>query len=248
MALNDGCVAEMRTGEGKTLSPPRRASWTRCRATPSTSSPSTITWRSAHAEWVGRIYGLLGMKVGLVQNGMGPEERRPSYAASVTYGTNSEFGFDYLRDNMASSPRDRVQRGHAFAVVDEADSVLIDEARTPLIISGLSGAPSEVCGHRAPRVRAPRPAREVQGGGLPGVLAAGGLHLRGQPARRPAPAPCGARALPLAGSPERTTPSAPRAWCTPTPGRPPGPRRSTRPTPQGGEPARVVASAQLRSP
>lgn len=101
------------------------------------------------AEWVGRIYGLLGMKVGLIQNGMEPKERRPSYAASVTYGTNSEFGFDYLRGNMVSTPADRVQRGHAFAVVDEADSVLIDEARTPLIISGLAGAPSEICNNFA---------------------------------------------------------------------------------------------------
>ena len=145
LALNDGCVAEMKTGEGKTLVSTAAGFLNALSGEPVHVVTVNDYLAKRDAEWVGRIYGLLGMKVGLIQNGMESYERRPSYHAAVTYGTNSEFGFDYLRDNMVSSPRERVQRGHAFAVVDEADSVLIDEARTPLIISGLSGAPSEIC-------------------------------------------------------------------------------------------------------
>ena len=145
MALNDGCVAEMKTGEGKTLVSTAAGFLNALSGEPVHVVTVNDYLAKRDAEWVGRIYGLLGMDVGLIQNGMESYERRPSYHAAVTYGTNSEFGFDYLRDNMVSSPRERVQRGHAFAVVDEADSVLIDEARTPLIISGLSGAPSEIC-------------------------------------------------------------------------------------------------------
>ena len=145
MALNDGCVAEMKTGEGKTLVSTSVGFLNALSGDPVHVVTVNDYLARRDAEWVGRIYGLLGMNVGLIQNGMESHERRPSYAASVTYGTNSEFGFDYLRDNMVSSPRDRVQRGHAFGIVDEADSVLIDEARTPLIISGLSGAPSAIC-------------------------------------------------------------------------------------------------------
>ena len=91
-----------------------------------------------HAEWMGRIHNWLGLEVGLVIPGFkeSAEEKRRSYAADITYGTNNEFGFDYLRDNMAGSLAEKVQRGHNFAVVDEVDSILIDEARTPLIISG----------------------------------------------------------------------------------------------------------------
>ena len=88
------------------------------------------------SEWMGRIYKYLGMTVGLLQNNMPLELKRPAYQADVTYGTNSEFGFDYLRDNMVTRPEQRVQRGHNYAIVDEVDSILIDEARTPLIISG----------------------------------------------------------------------------------------------------------------
>ncbi len=145
MALNDGCVAEMKTGEGKTLVSTCAGFLNALSGDPVHVVTVNDYLAKRDAEWVGPIYRLLGMEVGLIQNGMEPFERRPSYAAAVTYGTNSEFGFDYLRDNMVSSPEDRVQRGHLFAVVDEADSVLIDEARTPLIISGLAGAPSEVC-------------------------------------------------------------------------------------------------------
>ena len=145
MALNDGCVAEMKTGEGKTLVSTAAGFLNALSGEPVHVVTVNDYLAKRDAEWVGRIYGLLGMDVGLIQNGMESYERRPSYDAAVTYGTNSEFGFDYLRDNMVSSSRERVQRGHAFAVVDEADSALIDEARTPLIISGLSGAPSEIC-------------------------------------------------------------------------------------------------------
>src|SRR5213080_1176811 len=83
------------------------------------------------------IFRLLGVSVRLMQRHMSPEQRRPAYAADITYGTNNEFGFDYLRDNMAMRTEDMVQRGHSFAIVDEVDSILIDEARTPLIISGM---------------------------------------------------------------------------------------------------------------
>src|SRR6058998_3261941 len=86
---------------------------------------------------MGPIFRLLGVSVGLIQAAMSPEQRRPAYAAGITYGTNSEFGFDYLRDNMAMRAEDMVQRGHHYAIVDEVDSILIDEARTPLIISGM---------------------------------------------------------------------------------------------------------------
>ena len=88
------------------------------------------------SEWMGRIHRLLGLEVGVILAQMTPEERRKAYGADVTYGTNNEFGFDYLRDNMAWSLEDCVQRGHHYAIVDEVDSILIDEARTPLIISG----------------------------------------------------------------------------------------------------------------
>ncbi len=137
MALNAGQIAEMKTGEGKTL------------VSTLAGYLNAIPGHNVHivtvndylarrdSEWMGRIYRFLGMEVGLVQNGMRPEARVPAYKADVTYGTNSEFGFDYLRDNMVTRPGSRVQRGHAFAIVDEVDSILIDEARTPLIISGM---------------------------------------------------------------------------------------------------------------
>ena len=90
------------------------------------------------AEWMGQIYGFLGMSVGVIVHGLDDDERRQSYAADITYGTNNEFGFDYLRDNMKYDMSQMVQRGHEFAIVDEVDSILVDEARTPLIISGPS--------------------------------------------------------------------------------------------------------------
>ncbi|BBX26808.1 preprotein translocase subunit SecA [Mycolicibacterium alvei] len=135
-ALHFGNVAEMKTGEGKTLTAVLPAYL------------NALSGKGVHvvtvndylakrdSEWMGRVHRFLGLDVGVILSGLTPEERRAAYAADITYGTNNEFGFDYLRDNMAHSTEDMVQRGHNFAVVDEVDSILIDEARTPLIISG----------------------------------------------------------------------------------------------------------------
>ncbi len=135
-ALHLGNIAEMRTGEGKTLVSTLPAYL------------NALTGKGVHivttndylaerdSEWMGRIHRFLGLKVGVILSSMTPAERREAYAADITYGTNNEFGFDYLRDNMAWSIEDCVQREHNFAIVDEVDSILIDEARTPLIISG----------------------------------------------------------------------------------------------------------------
>jgi preprotein translocase subunit SecA len=137
--LHRGMIAEQKTGEGKTLV---------------STMPSYLNalggggvhlvtvndyLASRDADWMGVIHQFLGLEVGLIQAWMTPEERRPAYAADITYGTNNEFGFDYLRDNMTMNPAHMVQRGHAYAIVDEVDSILIDEARTPLIISGRVG-------------------------------------------------------------------------------------------------------------
>ncbi|OUO34043.1 preprotein translocase subunit SecA [Olsenella sp. An290] len=136
IALHRGTIAEMKTGEGKTL------------VSTLAGYLNAIPGKGVHivtvndylarrdSEWMGQIYRYLGMSVGLIQNGMRLNLKKPAYAADVTYGTNSEFGFDYLRDNMVTRASMRVQRGHHYAIVDEADSILIDEARTPLIISG----------------------------------------------------------------------------------------------------------------
>jgi len=136
MVLNNGQIAEMRTGEGKTLVATLPAYL------------NALTGKGAHivtvneylaqrdADWMAPIYNFLGMSVGVVKAGLMPDEKRAAYAADITYGTNNEFGFDYLRDNLAFRIEDRMQRELAFAVVDEVDSILIDEARTPLIISG----------------------------------------------------------------------------------------------------------------
>jgi preprotein translocase subunit SecA len=135
-AIHLGNIAEMRTGEGKTLTSLLPAYL------------NALTSKGVHvvtvndylakrdAEWMGRVHQFLGLEVGVILAEMQPEERRRQYAADITYGTNNEFGFDYLRDNMAWSLDECVQRGHNFAIVDEVDSILIDEARTPLIISG----------------------------------------------------------------------------------------------------------------
>jgi preprotein translocase subunit SecA len=135
-ALHMGNIAEMRTGEGKTLTGVLPAYL------------NALTGKGVHvitindylakrdSEWMGRVHRFLGLEVGCILAQMEPEERRRQYNADITYGTNNEFGFDYLRDNMAWGLEERVQRGHHFALVDEVDSILIDEARTPLIISG----------------------------------------------------------------------------------------------------------------
>ncbi|HWK13016.1 MAG TPA: preprotein translocase subunit SecA [Rhizobiaceae bacterium] len=134
--LNEGSIAEMRTGEGKTLV---------------ATAPvylNALTGNGVHvvtvndylasrdAEWMGRIYKFLGLTIGIIVHGMDDEQRREAYACDITYGTNNELGFDYLRDNMKYERAQMVQRGHNYAIVDEVDSILIDEARTPLIISG----------------------------------------------------------------------------------------------------------------
>ena len=136
MVLHAGQIAEMKTGEGKTLVSTLAGY---LNALPGTGVHIVTVndyLAKRDSEWMGQIYRFLGMEVGLIQNGTKTSERKKAYEADVTYGTNSEFGFDYLRDNMVSNPGSRVQRGHAFAIVDEVDSILIDEARTPLIISG----------------------------------------------------------------------------------------------------------------
>ena len=136
IVLHQGRIAEMKTGEGKTL-----VAILPCYL-------NALTGRGVHvvtvneylakrdSEWMGKVYRYMGMTVGLIIPGMKPDERRTAYAADITYCTNNELGFDYLRDNMAIYKQELVQRGHAFAIVDEVDSILIDEARTPLIISG----------------------------------------------------------------------------------------------------------------
>ena len=136
MVLHEGQIAEMKTGEGKTL------------VATLPSYLNALTGRGVHvvtvndylarrdAEWMGQIHRFLGLTVGLVQQSMSPQERKKNYECDITYATNSELGFDYLRDNMAADKSEIVQRDFQFCVIDEVDSILIDEARTPLIISG----------------------------------------------------------------------------------------------------------------
>ncbi len=136
MVLNDGKIAEMKTGEGKTLVATLAAY---LNALPG-KGVHVVTVNDYLAtrdeQWMGKIYRFLGLTTGVITSGLNQQQRREAYAADITYGTNNEFGFDYLRDNMAFSREEQVQRGHYFAIVDEVDSILIDEARTPLIISG----------------------------------------------------------------------------------------------------------------
>jgi preprotein translocase subunit SecA len=136
VALHQGDIAEMKTGEGKTLVSTMPA-YLNALAGEGVHIVTVNDYLAKRdSEWMGPIYRLLGLSVGLIQAQMPPEQRRPAYAADITYGTNNEFGFDYLRDNMAMRAEEMVQRGRHFAIVDEVDSILIDEARTPLIISG----------------------------------------------------------------------------------------------------------------
>ncbi len=140
--LHQGRIAEMKTGEGKTLVATLPAYLNAL----SGNGVHIVTVNDYLArrdsEWMGKVYRFLGLTVGLVVNGLETEERREAYAADITYGTNNEMGFDYLRDNMVQYLEEKVQRGHNFAIVDEVDSILIDEARTPLIISGMGGESS----------------------------------------------------------------------------------------------------------
>ncbi|MBP1633097.1 MAG: secA1, partial [Acidobacteria bacterium] len=135
-ALHRGMIAEMKTGEGKTLVSTMPVYLNALGGGGVHVVTVNDYLAKRDAEWMGGIHRFLGLSVGLIQASMLPGDRRPAYAADITYGTNNEFGFDYLRDNMAMSPEFMVQRGHPFAVVDEVDSILVDEARTPLIISG----------------------------------------------------------------------------------------------------------------
>jgi preprotein translocase subunit SecA len=138
MVLHEGKIAEMKTGEGKTLvgTLPVYLNALSGRGVHVVTVNDYLAKRDS--EWMGRLYGFLGLTVGVIVHDLDDEERRAAYAADVTYGTNNEFGFDYLRDNMKFDLHDCVQRAHNFAIVDEVDSILIDEARTPLIISGAS--------------------------------------------------------------------------------------------------------------
>ncbi len=143
MVLHDGQIAEMKTGEGKTLVSTLPAYL------------NAVSGKGVHvvtvndylarrdAEWMGQVHRFLGLSVGLIQQGMSPTDRKKNYACDVTYGTNSEFGFDYLRDNMSTQMEDVVQRPFNYCVIDEVDSILVDEARTPLIISGQVERPGE---------------------------------------------------------------------------------------------------------
>ena len=144
LVLHQGRISEMKTGEGKTL------------VAVMPSYLNALTGNGVHvvtvndylarrdSEWMGKVHRYLGLSVGLIVHGLSSDERRDAYAADITYGTNNELGFDYLRDNMALYKHDRVQRGHIFAIVDEVDSILIDEARTPLIISGQGDESTEL--------------------------------------------------------------------------------------------------------
>ncbi len=136
IALHRGMIAEMKTGEGKTLVS-TLAGYLNALPGDGVHIVTVNDYLAKRdSEWMGSIYRFMGLDVGLIQNGMKIDLKGPAYKADITYGTNSEFGFDYLRDNMVVRPNQRVQRGHHFAIVDEVDSILIDEARTPLIISG----------------------------------------------------------------------------------------------------------------
>ena len=138
IVLHQGRIAEMKTGEGKTLMATLPAYL------------NALTGEGVHivtvndylakrdSEWMGKVHRFLGLSVGLIVHDMDNDARRAAYAADITYATNNELGFDYLRDNMSIYKNELVQRGHSFAIVDEVDSILIDEARTPLIISGMS--------------------------------------------------------------------------------------------------------------
>src|SRR5260370_657409 len=138
MVLHSGCIAEMKTGEGKTLVATLPVYL------------NALTGKGVHvvtvndylakrdSEWMGRLYSWLGLSVGVIIHDLTDEQRKAAYGSDITYGTNNEFGFDYLRDNMKFDLTNYVQRDHNFAIVDEVDSILIDEARTPLIISGAS--------------------------------------------------------------------------------------------------------------
>src|SRR5690349_19138010 len=136
MILHEGAISEMKTGEGKTLVA-TLAVYLNALAGKGVHVVTVNDYLAKRdSEWMGQIYGFLGLTTDVIVHGMDDEQRKKAYACDITYGTNNELGFDYLRDNMKYRLEDMVQRGHAYAIVDEVDSILIDEARTPLIISG----------------------------------------------------------------------------------------------------------------
>ncbi len=144
MVLNSGKIAEMRTGEGKTLVA-TTAVYLNALAEKGVHVVTVNDYLAQRdAAWMAKLYNFLGLSVGVIVSNLASEQRREAYASDVTYGTNNEFGFDYLRDNMAHSPDQKVQRGLNFAIIDEVDSILIDEARTPLIISGPADGDSDL--------------------------------------------------------------------------------------------------------
>jgi preprotein translocase subunit SecA len=163
MVLHDGAIAEMRTGEGKTLTATLAVVL------------NSLAGKGVHvvtvndylarrdAEWMGPIYEMLGVSVGVLQNMQSYEEKQVAYAADVTYGTNSEFGFDYLRDNMATALEEKVQRAHPYAIVDEVDNILVDEARTPLIISGAPEQAADLYDTFARLARQMKPGKTPEG-------------------------------------------------------------------------------------
>ncbi|WP_295736484.1 DEAD/DEAH box helicase, partial [uncultured Oscillibacter sp.] len=136
VVLHQGRIAEMKTGEGKTLvaTLPAYLNALAGKGVHIVTVNDYLAKRDS--EWMGKVHRFLGLKVGLIVHGLTSRQRQEAYAADITYGTNNEMGFDYLRDNMCIYSQELVQRGHSFAIVDEVDSILIDEARTPLIISG----------------------------------------------------------------------------------------------------------------
>src|SRR6202161_2172350 len=136
MVLHHGGIAEMKTGEGKTLVATLAVYLNALEGKGVHVVTVNDYLANRDAEWMGRIYRFLGLTVGVIVHGLSQSERQRAYASDITYGTNNEFGFDYLRDNLVYEASDMVQRPHHFAIVDEVDSILIDEARTPLIISG----------------------------------------------------------------------------------------------------------------
>ncbi len=142
--LFEGKISEMKTGEGKTLAAtlPVYLNSIHKKSTHIVTVNDYLAKRDS--EWMGQVFDFLGVSVGLIQNSMTPPEKKEQYLCDVVYGTNNEFGFDYLRDNMVTSRQDMVQNGHQYAIIDEVDSILIDEARTPLIISGISYETTEL--------------------------------------------------------------------------------------------------------
>ena len=136
MILHEGQISEMKTGEGKTLVSTLAAYLNALAGNGVHVVTVNDYLASRDSEWMGRIFSFLGLSTGVIMHGLDDEQRKKAYDCDITYGTNNELGFDYLRDNMKYRLEDMVQRGHGFAVVDEVDSILIDEARTPLIISG----------------------------------------------------------------------------------------------------------------